>query len=218
MLKTNFENIIKRATKRDAASTLLLTIFLGANDACILPHGEYVPLEDFEANIREFVDSVLIEDKMADTKIVLITPPPINIPDPMEDINIGPVTATAAATITKDPKRDRGYRTYLSKKIYAEKIMEIAEDYEETERVIGLNLWKALIEAALKDQGRFGDEDAYTEERLPGCGLKWAKAFKGGYFTDGLHFGPLAYDVLSKELLEVTWKKWPEVAPHRLKG
>lgn len=204
MLKANFRNILKRATRSYAPPTLLITIFLGANDAAHLPVGdeENIGLAKYDDNIREFVESVLIEDNLRDTKIVVITPPPINIPDPVEDTNIGPAAAAAKAEITgNDPKKGLGYRVYINKKTYAEKAMEIAKSYEETGRVIGLNLWGALIDAALEDQNRLGDEDAYAEERLPGCGLKWAKAFKRGYFTDGLHFGPLVSSHIQKHHL-----------------
>ncbi|KAF2658739.1 SGNH hydrolase [Lophiostoma macrostomum CBS 122681] len=208
MLKTDFRNIIARASLPGAAPTPLLTIFLGANDACLIPNqGEYVPLPTFEANIRDFVDQVLRNDKMATTKIVLIAPPPINIPQPLPmGLDDAPV----------DPKKDRGYLTYMSKKKYAEKIMEIAASLEGTGRVIGLDLWKALIDAALEDQNRLGDEDAYDELRLPGAGLDWAEEFKPGYFTDGLHFDKLAYDVLSKSLLEATLSRWPELGPEHI--
>ena len=146
MLKHNFQDIVVRATRPNAPPTLLLTIFLGANDACLIPNqGEYVPLPTFEANICEFVDTVLTELSLEDTKIVLITPPPINIPDPVEDFDIGPVAAKATREI--DPKTDRAYLTYMSKKRYAEKIMEIAKTYEEDGRVIGLDLWTALVDA-----------------------------------------------------------------------
>ncbi|KAF2188187.1 SGNH hydrolase [Zopfia rhizophila CBS 207.26] len=213
-LKPNFQRIIERATEPYAPPTLLLIIFLGANDACLPPTGAHVPIDKFEDNLREFVETVLIQDNMADTKIVLITPPPINIPDPLPDeIGIGP--AGAAAT-KQDPKQDRGYLTYMSKKSYGDKIMEIARFYEETDRVAGLDFWKKLIDAGLADQNRLGDEDAYDEERLPGCGLKWAKEFKSGYFTDRLHLGGLAYDILSRELLELVLKKWPELDPDRI--
>lgn len=148
----------------------------------------------------------MIEDNMPDTKIVLITPPPINIPDPVEkydDMDLGPVAAAAMAAARPDPKEERGYKTYLSKKRYADKIMEIAESYEETGRVAGLDYWKALVDAGLDDQRRLGDEDAYDEERLPGCGLKWAKQFKKGYFTDGLHLGPLVSQLVCSD--KVRW-------------
>ena len=102
-----------------------------------------------------------------------------------------PGRAAPMAAVRSDPKEERGYRTYMSKKRYAENIMEIAKSYEETGRVVGLNYWKGLIDTGLEDQNRLGDEDAYDEARLPGCGLKWAKQFRRGYFTDGLHLGPL---------------------------
>jgi lysophospholipase L1-like esterase len=167
-LQRSFTHIISRATKVGAPPTLLVTIFLGANDACIMPQGEYVPLPRFESNIREFVETILVQDAMPDTKIVLITPPPINIPDPIpededEDDFLGP--AAAAAMKKQDPKEERGYRTYMSKKRYGEKIMEIAKSYKETGRVVGYDYWKAMVNAGLNDQNRLGDEDAYDEER-----------------------------------------------------
>ncbi|KAF2473915.1 SGNH hydrolase [Lindgomyces ingoldianus] len=213
-LKPRFREIIERATESTASPTLLITIFLGANDACLPPAGAHVPLPKFEDNIRDYVETILDEEGLENTKIVLITPPPINIPDPNPDeIDIGPA---ASAAEEYDAKKSRGYRTYMSKKQYGDKIMEIAAFYEETGRVAGLNYWKALIDAGLADQNRSGEEDEYHEDRLPGCGLKWAKAFKKGYFTDGLHLDGLAYDVLSKELLDLVLTKWPELAPEKV--
>ncbi|KAF2712832.1 SGNH hydrolase [Pleomassaria siparia CBS 279.74] len=222
MLERSFKRIIQRATEPDAPPTLLLTIFLGANDACIMPQGEYVPLPRFEANIREFVETVLIQDNMPDTKIILITPPPINIPSPAEEeeandsMELGPAAAAAMAAARADTKEKPRYKTYMSKRKYADRIMEIAKSYEDTGRVVGLNYWKALVDAGLNDQNRLGNEDAYDEDRLPGCGLKGAKQFKNGYFTDGLHLAPLGYDVLSKELLDLMLSRWPELAPERI--
>lgn len=159
-------------------------------------------------------------------KIVLITPPPINIPDPIAeddaegDLDLGPAMAAALAAARPDPKKERGYRTYMSKKRYADAIMRIARSYEAGEgqgRVVGLNYWKALIDAGLADQGRNGDDaDAYDEDRLPGCGLATARTFRDGYFTDGLHLDMLAYPVLSKTLVDLVLSKWPALAPHEL--
>jgi lysophospholipase L1-like esterase len=186
-----------------------------------LPEGEYVPLPKFTYNIREFVEIILTEDDLLSTKIVLITPPPINIPDPFpEDEDeydfLSPAAAAALKSSRKDPKEDQGYKTYMSKKRYAEKIMEIAQSYEDTGRVVGFDYWKSLVDKGLEDQGRHGDDDAYDEERLPGCGLKRAKEFGKGYFTDGLHLGARGYDVLSTGLLELVLKKWPELEPEKI--
>jgi len=177
-IKREFDDLLARVTSPRAPPTLLFTIFLGANDACLIGDSEYVPLPKFEENIRGFVDTILNRNELVRANVMLITPPPINIPDPLPDDGQGS---------SQDPKLDRGYRTYLSKKKYADKIMQIAAEYEHTGRVIGLNYWKALVDAALKEQGRLGQEDSYDEERLPGCGLSGAKAFGKGYFTDGLH-------------------------------
>ena len=196
-LKPDFESIIQRAKEPYAPPTLLFTIFLGANDACLPPAGAHVPLERYEENLREFVETILTEEAMTDTKIVLITPPPINIPEPLRNsIDIGP--AEEAEVDLESEKSTRGYRTYMSKKKYADKVMDIAKSYEDvTDQVIGLNYWKALIDTALEQEGRLTDEDAYDENRLPGCGLPVAKEFKQGYFTDGLHLDHLVRSPLT---------------------
>jgi hypothetical protein len=50
---------------------------------------EVVPWEIFRANIRGFIDTILshilTDDGLANTKIVLMTPPPIAIPAPETD-------------------------------------------------------------------------------------------------------------------------------------
>ncbi|KAF1955995.1 SGNH hydrolase [Byssothecium circinans] len=226
-IQHEFPRLLSSITAPSAPPTLLLTIFLGANDACFVGKTEYVPLPKFEANIREFVETALTQDALPDTKIVLITPPPINIPDPVgkddddeeeEDLDLGPSMAAALAAARPNPKEERGYRTYKSKKRYADKILEIAKEYEETGRVVGLDYWTALVDAGLADQGREGEAEAerYDEDRLPGCGLKTAKKFEAGYFTDGLHLGKRGYQVLSKVLVEKVVGTWPELAPDRL--
>lgn len=161
---------------------------------------------------------------------MLITPPPINVPEPLpnDDEDLGP--ALAKALEGKDPKKDRGYMTYMSKKRYAEGIMSIASEYEETGRVAGLDYWRALVDAGLEEQGRTGEVD---EDKFPGCGLSGAKEFGSGWFTDGLHLDQKVrhyahshlvsatnvtqtYNVLSKVLTETVIGKWPELSPERI--
>ncbi|KAF2803074.1 SGNH hydrolase [Mytilinidion resinicola] len=216
MLAPNFEKIISRAKNPNAPPTLLFTIFLGANDACLPPWSGHVPLDKYEANLRAFVETILSTKAMTDTKIVLITPPPINIRESLPDSPIGSNSEDLQASLEEE-KKARGYRTYMNKKQYAEKVMEIAESYVAlTDRVIGLNFWKSLIDTALEQQGRLNAEDAYDENKLPGCGLPGAKEFKKGFFTDGLHFGPLAYKLLSEDLITAVLQKWPELGKYKL--
>ncbi|KAF1965212.1 SGNH hydrolase [Bimuria novae-zelandiae CBS 107.79] len=215
-IKPEFARLVSRITAQNAPKTLFMTIFLGANDACFVGDTEYVPLPQFSDNIHAFVEEILTQDALATTKIVLITPPPINLPEqlPDDDEDLGPAFAAAmAAEEKKDPKDDRGYKTWVSKKRYAERIMHIAAEYKETGQVVGLDLWNALIRAGLAEQGRAGETD---EDVWPGCGLPGAKEFGKGWFTDGLHLDWKAYNVLSRVLMETVLRKWPELSPDKL--
>lgn len=144
---------------------------------------------------------------MPDTKIVLITPPPISMPSPSDE----GVDADEREELNSMKKELKGYRTYMSKKRYAERIMQIAGEYEETGRVAGLDFWSDLVRARLREVGI-----QYDGERLPGSGLYGARGFGEGYFTDGLHLDKKGYNVLSKGLYETIVARWPELAPERL--
>lgn len=144
---------------------------------------------------------------MPNTKIVLITPPPINIDSPGCTNN-----NDKDFEVKNEVKRKMmGYRTYMSKKRYAERIMQIAGEYEETGRVVGLNFWSDLVRGRLQEVG-----EEYDERSLPGSGLYGAKDFGEEYFTDGLHLDRKGYNVLSKGLYETMVAKWPELGPDRL--
>ncbi|KAF2682137.1 SGNH hydrolase [Lentithecium fluviatile CBS 122367] len=217
-IKRNFTRLITRLTAPGAPETLLVTIFLGANDACIIGDSEYVPLPLFTSNICEFVEEILIQDDLPNAKIVLITPPPVNVPDPLPD----PLPGVGEEGDEEDARNDMGFRTYMSKKRYAKGIMAISGEYAETERVVGVDFWRACVEEALVGQGR-GEElegegkgERFEDVRLPGCGLKTAKRFPEGWFTDGLHLGPLGYKVLSKALVDTVLAKWPELSPGKI--
>ncbi|KAF2645252.1 hypothetical protein P280DRAFT_416781, partial [Massarina eburnea CBS 473.64] len=196
-IQPEFTRLLADLTTPTSPPTLLFTIFLGANDACYrTPDTENVPLPTFTTNLKTFLDAILTSPSpsLKATKILLITPPPINIPSPE--------TSPQPADFP-NPKDSRGYRTYRSKKRYADKVLELANAYTEVSggRVVGLDFWSAVVDAGLEDQGRGGEVpgsgsgEKYDEDRLPGCGLDTAKEFADGYFTDGLHLGVRGYRV-----------------------
>jgi lysophospholipase L1-like esterase len=208
-LQDDFNRIIRSTTAPDAPQTLLFTIFLGANDACIaFGDREYVPWPVFSENIRGFLDTILTEQAMENTKIVLITPPPINGA-------VGVVKQHMSQAEVEQENRTRkqmlGYRTYMNKKRYAEGIMGIAKEYEETERVAGLNFWQDIVDALANEEGW-----EYDAELPPGCGLLGSKSFPKGWFTDGLHLDTKGYAVLNKGLFKLVTEKWPELSPEKL--
>ncbi|KAH0566325.1 hypothetical protein GP486_000261 [Trichoglossum hirsutum] len=195
---------------------LLFTVFLGANDAVLPRFSQHVPLPEYEANLRYYVDTLLAHPMTKGTKIVLITPPPIDIM-PLSEGELGgeldiPVVRQQ---LTSQDLDDPGYRTYLNKKMYAEKVMEIARSYDGSGGlVVGLDFWTAMINygrAMGKEKG-ISDDD----ERLPGSGLPGAVHFGREVFLDGLHLGPLGYDVLSGELLSLLTNMWPELRKESL--
>ncbi|CAM9947686.1 unnamed protein product [Laminaria digitata] len=59
-----------------ATATKLVTIFLGAND-CVLPgNAQYVPIEEYKANLADMIRHVCKVHPEA--RVLLITPPPIH--------------------------------------------------------------------------------------------------------------------------------------------
>lgn len=204
----DFDRIIERATAPEASPTLLFTIFLGANDACFVGDREFVPWPEFEANIRKFIETILTQDAMQETKIVLITPPPIAIGPPrLPKVLTHEEAEGARGTAMKGI----AYRTYISKKRYADGVMRIASDYAETGRVVGINFWRGLVDAILVEAGQ-----PYDETMPPGSGLLGTLEIGHGWFTDGLHLDRKGYNVLSKQLFETVTRKWPELAPENM--
>ncbi|PGH14119.1 hypothetical protein AJ79_03236 [Helicocarpus griseus UAMH5409] len=213
-LRTSFERyIVKVIEDRGPPAPLFITIFLGANDACLLSNGPYVPLSEFEAHIRHYVDSILDHPGTQGTKIILITPPPIDVPSPgLEPADDLPEVADVMQSLAK---LGRGYKTWESKRTFAKKIVQIGKEYEaKTEQVAVLDFWTAITKIACKEmdgtpEGDFDELD--LKDRLPGSGLPGAGEFGKEYFTDGLHFGKKGYEVLTRELFALLLAKWPEL-------
>ncbi|KAF2758931.1 SGNH hydrolase [Pseudovirgaria hyperparasitica] len=212
-IRHHFNSILTDITAPNAPPTKLFSIFLGANDGCLHPWG--VPLPEFAANMTAFVEKLTTHPALTGLKVVLIATPPINVRDADRDTSLGSVETA---------KKRAGWRNYVSKKTYAEKVMEIAQGFENRGvEVVGVDLWGALVDAALVDQGR-GDEEGgrgdrrgkYEEERLPGCGLPDSREFPDGYFCDALHFEWKAYEVLTKVFQETVFAKWPELQADRI--
>jgi lysophospholipase L1-like esterase len=197
---------------------LLITVFLGANDACLFPPMVHVPLNNYEANIRSFVESILVDPFMENTRILLITPPPVNVREAVSsvDVILEDEDKEEAERQFEEQCRDAaGFKTWVSKKTYAERIVQIAQSYNSSEyrdRLAVLDFWRALTDHALLQEGRGkvseGPLDISTNGKWPGCGLPGAKEFDSGVFTDRLHLGEMGYWVLSDGVMEVLQSKW----------
>ncbi|KAK2792726.1 hypothetical protein FQN52_002788 [Onygenales sp. PD_12] len=210
-LRREFERgIIKKVeTRGSPPAPLFITIFLGANDACLLADSTYVPLPEYEEHIRHYITTILEHPLMQETKIILIAPPPVDVPSSSDAVDDLPEVAEVLRAIERV---GRGHRTWQSKRLFAKKIIEIGRDFEgKTGRVAVMDFWTMVTKAKCEELAI--SEEAYQrlDERdmLPGSGMPGAKEFGKEWFVDGLHFGKKAYEVLGRELLELLLAKWP---------
>ncbi|KLO18837.1 SGNH hydrolase [Schizopora paradoxa] len=78
-----FEQTKGNEGEHDHPKIRLLTIWFGANDAVFPQFVQHVPLDEYAANLRTLINMVRSPDSAwyePHTKIVLITPPPVNVP------------------------------------------------------------------------------------------------------------------------------------------
>jgi len=130
-----FEQIIaKKAEQPNVPAIALLTIWFGANDACIPPSRQHVPLSKFSANLSRLVQIIKSPDSShysPNTRIILFTPPPVNTYQRSADL------ASRSPPLELDRKFD-------VTKAYAEAVKEVGKK----EDILVLDTWTALYEAA----------------------------------------------------------------------
>ena len=83
----------------------LATIFLGANDSVLEFRGQYVPLEDFKAKLREIYDLIRSVNAKAPPAVVFITCPPVSIP--MRKVDV--LRRWGEVPMDRDTERTRTY-------------------------------------------------------------------------------------------------------------
>ncbi|KDR81822.1 hypothetical protein GALMADRAFT_135217 [Galerina marginata CBS 339.88] len=133
-----FEQCIAKSSDKHAPKLRVLSIWFGANDACVAPSPQHVPLPKFSANLKHMVS--LIKSPTSQyysptTRIILISPPPIN-------------TLTWGAYLAAlDPplKLDREFEVTRA---YAEAVANVAKE----EGVGYVDVWTPLWEAAGKEE------------------------------------------------------------------
>jgi lysophospholipase L1-like esterase len=116
----------------------LLTIWLGANDACLEFSPQHVPLDVFTANIRRLVQMVRSPTSpryWSHTRIILLTAPPVN------------TYQLEAELAGRDPpeKLDRDFNVTRQ---YAEAVKSVGLQ----ESVPVVDLWTIIYEAAQRDE------------------------------------------------------------------
>ncbi|KAF8232300.1 GDSL Lipase/Acylhydrolase [Tricholoma matsutake] len=112
----------------------LLTIWFGANDACIQPSPQHVPLVRFTSNLEKLVDLVHSPESVyysPSTRIVLMSPPPVNTYQRAADLGSRELPLDL----------DRNFETT---KAYAKAVKEVAH----AKQVAFVDIWTEFWQAA----------------------------------------------------------------------
>jgi lysophospholipase L1-like esterase len=120
----------------------VLTIWFGANDACIPPSPQHVPLDRFKENLRKMIQ--MVKSPQSDyyspwTKVILLTPPPVN-------------THTRAADLASRNPPLALDRLFETTKAYAEAVQEVGIEQGVTVVDVWESLWNATADEASLNQ------------------------------------------------------------------
>ena len=113
-------------------------IWFGANDAALPIRDQHVPLDRYKANLSKLIWTVRSPDSprySPDTRVVLMTPPPVN------------TEQWGARQAAQSPPRPND-RDFATTRTYAEAAVEVAA----REGVAVVDLWNKIYEAAGKEE------------------------------------------------------------------
>ncbi|EDR10954.1 uncharacterized protein LACBIDRAFT_315990 [Laccaria bicolor S238N-H82] len=133
-----FEQCFAKRTDGHAPKVQVLTIWFGANDACIKPSPQHVPLSKFVSNMKHLVQMVKSPTSAyysPTTRIILITPPPVDTYQRRADLE------SRNPPIALD-------RLFATTEAYAQAVKDVAAE----ENVAVVDVWGTLWEAVGKEE------------------------------------------------------------------
>ncbi|EGD93615.1 GDSL Lipase/Acylhydrolase [Trichophyton tonsurans CBS 112818] len=168
-----------------AAKVRIMTVFFGANDAVLPPGDQYVPLEKYVQNLKAIIQHPVV--RYGGTKIVLLTPPPVNEYQLTAfDLSKGVTPLSRSANNTK---------------LYAGACREVGKSLH----VAIADIWSAFMREAgwVEGQPIAGSKEIPENPKL------------ASLLIDGLHFSGDGYKVMYDEVLRAIRETYPEEAPER---
>ncbi|PPQ68938.1 hypothetical protein CVT25_009032 [Psilocybe cyanescens] len=129
-----FEQCIAKSSDQYAPKIRVLAIWFGANDACIQPSPQHVPLAKFSRNLKQMVEMVKSPESprySPATRIILISPPPVN------------TLARRADLEARNPPLVLD-REFEITRAYSEAVREVAS----AQGVAFVDVWTAIWDAA----------------------------------------------------------------------
>lgn len=192
----------------------LVTVFFGANDACVPGESQHVGLQSYIDAFKKVIDYPVFNRKGAlSTKIVIITPPPVN-----------------EHQFERKPAGGFQRRAGITSQ-YARAAREVGKAYGAPV----LDFWTILM-TKVGWNASMGCEcccdripchvDMHSRmapdmQHIPGCFQSPSNSpdFEyqlSDFLADGLHLSKLGYDVLFSELLKLIREEIPDCAPENL--
>ncbi|KAI9874667.1 MAG: hypothetical protein M1830_009430 [Pleopsidium flavum] len=191
------------------ATLRFMTIFFGANDACLpgTQTGQHVPRPQYRQNLTAILEHPTLNAQKP--RVILITPPPV------DEYRL------------EECDREKGIqeirRTAEHTKLYAEACRETGKEHN----VVVLDLWSVFMgEAGWKDGmpligskkversevlGELLHDGRCREDSSTGLTLSTADPT-----VVGLHFNPKAYKILFQAMIDTIAQHWPDQTVERV--
>ncbi|KAJ5542527.1 Esterase SGNH hydrolase-type subgroup [Penicillium sp. DV-2018c] len=168
------------------ATVRFMTIFFGANDACVPGLSQHVPLDRYEENLKTIIQHPATQAQ--NPRLILITPPPVN-EHQLEEFD--------ASKDTPFPSR-----TAISTKSYAAAAQKVGASLN----IAVVDLWSAFMRFTGWNEGEplIGSHEVPNNETF------------ASLFTDGLHLAPAGNRIVYEELIKVIHANWPDQTPEAL--
>lgn len=170
----------------------ILTIWLGANDAALPGTPQHIPLPTYASNLSGLIKAVTDPASprfSSYTKIVLLTPPPVNTYQWLEHIRLN------------DPSKEASDRKFEVTQQYAEAVKEVGKK----EGVPVVDLWTTFWDAV-------GHEERRLNELLTD-GLHLNGRGYGIVFDELMKSVKANYPELHYENLGTVFALWDEINP-----
>ncbi|KAJ5591504.1 uncharacterized protein N7459_001873 [Penicillium hispanicum] len=168
------------------ATVRLMTIFFGANDACVPGHQQHVPLDQYKANLKYIVQHPATRAQKP--RIILLTPPPVN--------------EYQLESFDQDKKVAHPSRTAVLAQTYAKAAREVAAELN----IPVADIWTAFMTSTGWKEGEplVGSRDLPNSEDF------------SSLFTDGLHLTPAGYRIIYAEVMKTILANFPDQDPDQL--
>lgn len=203
-------------TGRGASTHIkLLTVFFGANDACLPGELQHVELQSYVDTLKAIIHYPLFQQQGdRKTHVVIITPPPYN-EHQCPEAPKGPFQRRAGATSQYAQAAVQAGRAYGVHILDLWTIIMRRVGWNES---MGRDCCCKHLSCNLESKTTLGKSEV---QHIPGCIHVSEISPNADYqlsdfLTDGLHLTKFGYDVLFWELMKLIRRDLPDCAPEKL--